>query len=135
MSVIKKAVSGMLVAGFIISVSGCGGQPASSSSASAAENGYGSDAKVMLHATLRAGTSGEKGSRLSQTAITRPGVVFTNYTPSGGLIVGLADAAAISQVEHWLRSQPEVASINEVPIATSTPASLPGAKVTAYNQP
>jgi hypothetical protein len=75
----------------------------------------------MLHATLRTGTSGDKGSKLSQSAITKPGVVFTNYTPSGGLVVGLIDSAAIKQVEGWLRSQPEVASINEVPVATSTP--------------
>ena len=120
----KKAISGTLLVGFVISVSACGGQPAvSSASVSAAENGYGSGAKVMLHATLRAGTSGEKGSTLSQAAITRPGVVFTDYTPSGGLIVGLTDKTAFSQVERWLRSQPEVASVGEVPVPTGPPSS------------
>jgi hypothetical protein len=120
----KKAISGMLLIGFVISASACGGQPAASSaSVAAAENGYGSGAKIMLHATLHAGTSGEEGSTLSQTAITRPGVVFTGYTPSGGLLVGLSDKTALSQVEHWLRSQAEVFSVGEVPVPAGPPSS------------
>lgn len=48
---------------------------------SADANGYGSGATLMIHAQLRAGTSGEEGSAMSKDAITKPGVVFTNYTP------------------------------------------------------
>jgi len=96
-----------------------------SASVSAAENGYGSQSTVMLHAVLRAGTCGEEGSRISIQASTRGGVSFTDYTPAGGVVVGVRDTADVSQVEQWLRSQPEVLSVEQVPLPSGPPASTP----------
>ena len=89
---------GVLLAGLLVSaVPACAGQTTSSASVSVAENGYGSQSIVMLHAVLRAGTCGEEGSQLSIQASTRAGVAFTNYTPAGGLVVGIRDKADVSQ--------------------------------------
>ena len=117
---------GVLLAGLLVSaVPACASQTTMSASVSAAENGYGSQSSVMLHAVLRAGTCGEEGSQLSIQASTRAGVAFTNYTPAGGLVVGVRDKADVSQVEQWLRSQPAVLSVEQVPLPAGPPASTP----------
>ena len=119
-------VSRVLLAGLLVSaVPACASQTTSSASVSAAENGYGSQSSVMLHAVLRAGTCGEEGSQLSIQASTRAGVAFTNYTPAGGLVVGVRDKADVSQVEQWLRSQPAVLSVEQVPLPAGSPANTP----------
>ena len=118
--------SGALLAGLLVSaVPACASQTTLSASVSAAENGYGSQSTVMLHAVLRVGTCGEEGSQLSIRASTRAGVAFTNYTPAGGLVVGVRDKASVSQVEQWLRSQPAVLSVERVPPPSGPPASTP----------
>ena len=109
----------------VLAVSACASQTTMSASVSAAENGYGSQSTVMLHAVLRAGVCGEEGSHLSIQASTRGGVTFTNYTQAGGLVVGVGDKADVSQVERWLLSQPEVASVQRVPLPSGPPASTP----------
>ena len=115
-----------MLAGLLVSaVPACASQATSSASVSAAENGYGSQSSVMLHAVLRAGTCGEEGSQLSIQASTRAGVAFTNYTPAGGLVVGVRDKADVRQVEQWLRSQPAVLSVEQVPLPAGPPASTP----------
>ncbi len=116
----------MAVASLLVSaVSACAGLPTMSASVSAAQNGYGSQSAVILHAVLRAGTCGEEGSQLSIQAGTRGGVTFTDYTPAGGVLVGLRDKVDVSQVEQWLRSQPEVLSVEQVPLPSGPPASTP----------
>jgi hypothetical protein len=116
--------TGVLLAGLLVSaVPACASQTTSSASVSAAENGYGSQSTVMFHALLRAGACGQEGSRLSIQASTRAGVAFTNYTPAGGLVVGVRDQADVSQVEQWLRSQPAVLSVEQVPRPSGPPAS------------
>lgn len=117
---------GALLAGLLVSaVPACASQTTLSASVSAAENGYGSQSTVMLHAVLRVGTCGEEGSQLSIRASTRAGVAFTNYTPAGGLVVGVRDKANVSQVEQWLLSQPAVLSVEQVPPPSGPPASAP----------
>jgi len=118
--------AGVLLAGLMVpAVCACASQTTSSASLSVAENGYGSQATVMLHAVLRAGTCGEEGSRLSIQAGTRAGVAFTDYTPAGGLLVGVRAKADVSQVEQWLSSQPAVQSVEQVPLPSGPPASAP----------
>ena len=118
--------AGVLLAGLLVAaVPACAGQVTGSASVSAAENGYGSQSTVMLHAVLRAGTCGEEGSQLSIQAGNRAGVTFTDYTPAGGLLVGVGDKADVSQVEQWLRSQPAVQSVERVPLPSGPPASAP----------
>ena len=63
--------------------------------------------------------------QLSIQASTRAGVAFTNYTPAGGLVVGVRDKADVSQVDQWLRSQPAVLSVEQVPLPSGLPASTP----------
>jgi len=118
--------AGVLLAGLLVSaLPACASQTTSSASVSAAENGYGSQSTVMLHAVLRAGTCGEEGSQLSIQAGNRAGVAFTNYTPAGGVVVGVRDTADVGQVEQWLRSQPAVLSVEQVPLPSGPPASAP----------
>jgi hypothetical protein len=118
--------SGVLLAGLLVgAVPACASQVTSSASVSVAENGYGSQSTVMLHAVLRAGTCGEEGSQLSIAASNRAGVAFTDYTPAGGLIVGVRDKADVSQVEQWLRGQSAVLSVEQVPLPSGPPASTP----------
>jgi hypothetical protein len=116
---------GVLLAGLLVSVAACASQATLSASVSAAENGYGSQSTVMLHAVLRAGTCGEEGAQLSIAASARSGVAFTNYTPSGGLVVGVRDTADVGQVRRWLASQPAVLSVEQVPLPSGPPASTP----------
>ena len=124
--VTARWASGALLAGLLVSaVPACASQTTMSASVSAAENGYGSQSSVMLHAVLRAGTCGEEGSQLSIQASTRAGVAFTDYTPAGGLVIGVRDKADVSQVEQWLRSQPAVLSVEQVPLPSGPPASTP----------
>ena len=124
--VTARWASGALLAGLLVSaVPACASQTTSSASVSAAENGYGSQSTVMLHAVLRAGTCGEQGSQLSIQASTRAGVAFTDYTPAGGLVIGVRDKADVSQVEQWLRSQPAVLSVEQVPLPAGSPANTP----------
>jgi hypothetical protein len=118
--------SGALLAGLLVSaVPACASQTTSSASVSAAENGYGSQSTVMLHAVLRVGTCGDEGSQLSIQASNRAGVAFTDYTPAGGVLVGVTDKADVSQVEQWLRSQPAVLSVEQVPLPSGPGASAP----------
>ena len=118
--------AGVLLAGLLVSaVPACASQTTSSASVSAAENGYGSQSTDMLHAVLRAGTCGEEGSQLSVQASNRAGVAFTDYTPAGGLVVGVRDKADVRQVEQWLRSQPAVLSVKQVSLPSGPPASTP----------
>ena len=117
---------GLLLASLLVSaVPACASQTTSSASVSVAENGYGSQSTVMLHAVLRAGTCGEEGSQLSIQASNRAGVSFTDYTPAGGVVVGVRDKADVGQVEQWLRSQPAVLSVEQVPLPSGPPASAP----------
>ena len=58
-------------------------------------------------------------------ASTRAGVAFTNYTPAGGVVVGVRDKADVSHVEQWLRGQPAVLSVEQVPLPSGPPASTP----------
>jgi hypothetical protein len=53
------------------------------------------------------------------------GVAFTDYTPAGGLMVGVRDKADVGQVEQWLRGQPAVLSVEQVALPTGPPASTP----------
>lgn len=119
-------IAGVLLAGLLVSaLSACASQTTSSASVSVAENGYGSQSTVILHAVLRAGTCGEEGSQLSIQAGDHAGVTFTNYTPAGGVVVGVGDKADAGQVEQWLRGQPAVLSVEQVPLPSGPPASAP----------
>jgi hypothetical protein len=121
-----RRASRILLASLLVSaVSACATHTTLSASVSAAANGYGSQSTVMLHAVLRAGTCGEEGSQLSMQASIRTGVAFTNYTPVGGVIVGIRDKGDVSQVERWLRSQSAVLSVEQVPLPSGPPASTP----------
>jgi hypothetical protein len=95
-------------------------------STTAASNGYGSGATIMIHAQLRPGTTGDEGSSLSQSLITKADVVFSNYTPVAGITVGLDKNTAATAIEQFLRAQPVVSSVFEgapptAPPATDTP--------------
>jgi hypothetical protein len=133
--IIEIVVIGMLTrrartivaAGFLLAaVPACASQVRTSSvTVAVAENGYGSHSTVMLHVVLRTDGCGEDGAQLSIQASSRPGVLFTNYTPAGGLVVGIVDKADVSPVERWLRSQAAVVSVNQVTLPSGPPASAP----------
>ena len=106
-----------LTAGAALSACGSAGQ----ASRTAAMNGYGSGAVKMVHAHLRPGTDQNTASNLSQIMITRPGVVFTNWTPTGGVLVGVGDVIKLSAIETFLRAQHPVADVTEGPVPTSAP--------------
>jgi len=121
----RRAAQILLACLLVSGVSACASHATSSARVSAAENGYGSQSTVMLHAVLRAGTCGEEGSQLSIQASLRAGVAFTDYTSAGGVIVGVRDKADVSPVERWLRSQSAVLSVEQVPLPSGPSASTP----------
>jgi hypothetical protein len=101
--------------------SACCGVGGGSASRTASMNGYGSGAAEMVYAHLRAGTDQSIGVNLSQTMITKPGVVYTNWTPTAGVIVGVGDLSRLSSIESFLRTQQAVVDVTEGPVPTSPP--------------
>jgi hypothetical protein len=92
------------------------------SSRSAAANGYGSGAVEMVFAHLRPDVQPSVGSALSQQWIGRQGVVFTNWTPIDGLIIGVGDRSAVAGIEAQLRADSAVESVTDGPPPTAPPA-------------
>jgi hypothetical protein len=111
------AVLVVALAATVLSACASSGQ----ASRTAAVNGYGSGAQRMVYAHLRPGTDQQTGSDLSQTMITKPGVVFTNWTAADGVTVGVGDLSQLSFIETFLRAQPAVIDITEGPTPTTPP--------------
>ena len=104
-------------------VTGCG-IGGGGATVSVATNGYGSGAVEMVYAHLKPNLQPGVGSSLSQRWIGRPGVVFTNWTPADGLIIGVGDRSAVGGIEAQLRADPVVTGVTDGPPPTAPSAGV-----------
>ena len=110
-----------VITALLVGAAGCSSGGSGHASVSAAENGYGSGATVMIHAALKTATPQQAGVDLSQMMITKPGAVFTNWTPADGVTVGVKDPKYVPQLESFLHDQSIVATVTEGPAPTAPP--------------
>jgi hypothetical protein len=99
----RAYLAGAAVAATVVTCS-CGGQGG---------NSTGQGAAAVLHATLRSDVSADQGVALNERIDAVTGVAYTQYTPAGGLTVGVKSQHDVASVEAAMRAQPEVAAVTQ----------------------